>query len=133
MGQSEARRLLDFDQPIGLLMLHWVPEEVDPLGLRPGTGPRRRRAVSGDHPGHRGHQGHQGESLTGATDVIKRSESPDQVNSRSHAEVVRLFEGSDPAEPGVVRCDEWHPAGPAEIASEPGMNTLVCAKVGRMS
>ncbi|MFD1146648.1 SAM-dependent methyltransferase [Saccharothrix hoggarensis] len=134
LGSAEARRLLDFDEPIGLLMLlvlHWVPDEDDPLGLlaryRDALAPGSHLAITHVTADH------QDESLTEATEVIKRSKSPDQVNARSHAEVTRLFTGFELVEPGLVGCGEWRPGGPADIAPESGMNMLVYAGVGRKS
>ncbi|ONI83546.1 hypothetical protein ALI22I_34220 [Saccharothrix sp. ALI-22-I] len=132
LGSDEARRLLDFDQPIGLLMLlmlHWVPDSSDPRGL---LGRYRDALPSGSFLAiTHVTADHQGENLAEATDVIKRSKSPDQVNLRSHAEVMGLFEGYELVEPGLVGCGEWRPTGPADIAAEPGMNMLVYAGVGR--
>ncbi|MEU4768728.1 SAM-dependent methyltransferase [Actinosynnema sp. NPDC023794] len=132
LGSDAARRLLDFDQPIGvlmLLMLHWVPDSADPRALvaryRDALAPGSYLAVThatGDN---------QSENLTGATDAIKRSNSPDQVNLRSHADIEEMFDGFELVEPGLVGCGEWRPGGPGDIATEPDMNMLVYAGVGR--
>jgi hypothetical protein len=132
LASLHAQRLLDLDEPVGLLMLlmlHWIPDESDPPSLMA----RYRDAlasgsflamthVTGDH---------QGENLSEATDVIKRSKSPDQVTLRTHAQVMDLFAGFDFVEPGLVGCGEWRPGGPGDIADEPDMNMLVYAGVGR--
>jgi hypothetical protein len=132
IGSPQVKRLLNFDEPIGLLMLlmlHWIPDESDPPGLMaryrdalPSGSLFAMTHVTGDH---------QGESLTEATDVIKRSKSPDQVNLRTHAQVTGLFDGFELVEPGLVGCGEWRPRGPGDIADEPEMNMLVYAGVGR--
>ncbi|SDD11107.1 SAM-dependent methyltransferase [Actinokineospora iranica] len=132
LSSPEVRGLIDLDQPVGLLMLlmlHWVPDESDPVGLMArycaALAPGSHLAithVSGDH---------QGEKLSEATDVIKRSNSPDQVTLRTHAQVTALFAGLELVEPGLVGCGEWRPRGPGDIAGEPGMNMLVYAGVGR--
>ena len=132
LGSDAARRLLDFDRPIGVLMLlmsHWVPDSADPRGLvaryRDALAPGSYLAVThatGDN---------QSENLADATDAIKRSNSPDQVNLRSLAEIEELFDGFELVEPGLVGCGEWRPGGPGDIASEPDMNMLAYACVGR--
>ncbi|PSL58489.1 S-adenosyl methyltransferase [Saccharothrix carnea] len=132
LGSDAARRLLDFEQPIGvlmLLMLHWVPDEADPRALvtryRDALAPGSYLAithVTGDN---------QSDNLSDATDAIKQSNSPDQVNLRSHAEITRMFDGFELVAPGLVGCGEWRPGGPGDIASEPDMNMLVYAGVGR--
>jgi hypothetical protein len=132
LASPQAQRLLDLDQPVGLLMLlmmHWIPDESDPPALMaryrdalPSGSYLAMTHVTGDH---------HGENLAEATDVIKRSKSPDQVTLRTHAQVTALFNGYELVEPGLVGCGEWRPSGPGDIASEPGMNMLVYAGVGR--
>ncbi|QWF81848.1 hypothetical protein HUW46_05281 [Amycolatopsis sp. CA-230715] len=131
LAHPDTRRLLDFDQPVGLLMLlmlHWIPDDSDPLALLaryrdalPGGSYLAITHVTGDH---------QGENLTEATDVIKRSKSPDQITLRTRARIAELFTGFDLVEPGLVGCAEWRPRGPADISDEPDMNMLVYAGVG---
>jgi hypothetical protein len=132
LASPEAKSLLNFDEPVGLLMLlmlHWIPDSDDPAGLMtryrdalPSGSCLALTHVSGDH---------QGEELADATDIIKRSKSPDQVNLRTHAQVTALFDGFDLVEPGLVGCGEWRPGGPGDIADQPDMNMLVYAGVGR--
>ena len=131
MDSPAAQHLLDFDEPIGLLMLlmlHWVPDDSDPWDLMSRYRGALARGsclaishVSGDH---------QGENLAEATDVIKKSKSPDQVNLRSHSEISSLFGGFELVEPGLVGCGEWRPAGPADISDTSEINMLVYAGVG---
>ncbi|WP_375336721.1 SAM-dependent methyltransferase [Amycolatopsis sp. SID8362] len=128
----QVRALLDFEKPVGLLMLlmlHWVPDESGPLelvgrygaALAPGSFLAITH-VTGDH---------QGENLEEATEAIKESRSPDQVNLRTHAQVTELFTGFEIVEPGLVGCGEWRPAGPADISAAAEMNMLVYAGIGR--
>ncbi|ASR39294.1 hypothetical protein BAY61_14655 [Prauserella marina] len=131
-ASSAARNLLDLDEPVGLLMLlmlHWIPDDSDPAGLMKrylaplASGSQLAMThVSADH---------QGDNLTEATDVIKKSKSPDQVNARGHAEITALFAGFELVEPGLVGCGEWRPRGPADISDKPDMNMLVYGGVGR--
>ncbi|WP_414719822.1 SAM-dependent methyltransferase [Umezawaea sp.] len=131
LDSPEVRRLLDLDQPVGLLMLlmlHWVDDESDPPGLlaryRAALAPGSHLAVthaSGDH---------QGDEVTDATEVIRRSRSQDQMNLRTRAEIGELLTGFDLLEPGLVGCGEWRPEGPADISDSPDMNMLVYAAVG---
>ncbi|HWO63894.1 MAG TPA: SAM-dependent methyltransferase [Umezawaea sp.] len=131
LTSPEARRLLDFDEPVGLLMLlmlHWVDDESDLPGLldrySAALAPGSHLAVthaSGDHQGH---------EVTDATEVIRRSRSQDQMNLRTHGEIADLLKGFDLVEPGLVGCGEWRPEGPADISDSPDMNMLVYAAVG---
>ncbi|MFI5591393.1 SAM-dependent methyltransferase [Amycolatopsis sp. NPDC051758] len=132
LESPEVRGLLDLGRPVGLLMLlmlHWVPDESDPLDLvgryRAALAPGSFLAithVTGDH---------QGDNLEEATDVIKESRSPDQVTLRTHAQVSDLFAGFEIVEPGLVGCGEWRPSGPADISDAAAMNMLVYAGIGR--
>ncbi|GAA0255171.1 SAM-dependent methyltransferase [Saccharothrix mutabilis subsp. mutabilis] len=127
-----TRSLIDFDQPVGLLfllVLHWVPDESNPHALlaryRDALAPGSFLAlthVSADH---------QDSTLTAATDVIKRSNSPDQITERTHAQVTALFGDFDLVEPGLVGCGEWRPHGPGDISDRPNMNMLVYAGVAQ--
>ncbi|MCE7006298.1 SAM-dependent methyltransferase [Kibdelosporangium philippinense] len=127
-----AKQSLDFDKPIGLLMLlmlHWVADEDDPHGLLE----RYRSALA---PGSYFALTHvtsdnQGENLTEATDVIQRSKSQDQVNTRTRAEIETMFGEFELVDPGLVGCALWRPGGPGDVADNPDMNMLVYAGVGR--
>jgi hypothetical protein len=132
LGSPEVARLLNFDEPVGLLMLlmlHWVPDEDDPRGLlerywaplAPGSFFAVTHATSDN----------QGEELAEATGVIRRSNSPDQMNLRTRDQVMDMFGPFELVEPGLVGCAMWRPGGPGDIADDPGMNMLVYAGVGR--
>ncbi|RKT57300.1 S-adenosyl methyltransferase [Saccharothrix australiensis] len=132
LTSAPVRRLLDLDQPVGvlmLLMLHWVPDEWEPARLvaryrdaLPAGSYLAASHVSADHVGSRMHR---------AAEMIERSGSPDRMAVRTHAEILALFDGFDLVEPGLVGCGEWRPSGPADIADEPMMNMLLYAGVGR--
>ncbi|WP_268891578.1 SAM-dependent methyltransferase [Lentzea tibetensis] len=132
LASPEVRRLLNLDEPVGLLMLlmmHWVPDESDPPALmkvyRDALAPGSYLAmthVSADH---------QDDAVSAATDVIKKSRSADQMTMRSYDQVHALFDGYELVEPGLVGCGEWRPDGPGDIADEYGMNMLAYAGVGR--
>ncbi|MFE0021507.1 SAM-dependent methyltransferase [Amycolatopsis sp. NPDC059021] len=130
-ASPQVRELLNLDEPVGLLMLlmlHWIPDEADPLGLMRQY---HDALASGSHLAitHVSHD-NQETGLTEVADVIKRSKSPDQVNARTHARIVELFDGFDLVEPGLVGCGEWRPSGPADISGQAAMNTLLYAGVG---
>lgn len=132
LDSPEARRLLDLSKPVGLLMLlmvHWIPDESDPLGLlaryreplAPGSYFALTHATSDQ----------QGERLSEAADIIERSKSPDQLTVRSHARILPMFGEFELVEPGLVGCGMWRPGGPADVTDDSDMNTLVYAGVGR--
>jgi len=131
LESPQVRGLLDLDEPVGLLMLlmlHWIPDESDPLDL---VGRYRAVMADGSFLAITHVTGdHQGENLTEATDVIKESRSPDQVTLRTRAQVTELFTGFEIVEPGLVGCGEWRPSGPADISDASDMNMLVYAGIG---
>jgi hypothetical protein len=132
LGSSEVRRLLDFDEPIALLMVmmvHWVPDSDDPWNLitryRDALPTGSYLALSHVTADQRQDQ------ISDAKDMIQESRSADQLTPRSHDQVVRLFDGFDLVEPGVVGCGLWHPSGPGDIADNHELNAHVYAGVGK--
>src|SRR5262249_62020098 len=96
----QARRLLDFDEPVGvlmLLMLHWLPDESDPLGLLA----RYREPLAGGSCLAITHvmRDDQDDRLAEATGGIQRSRSVDPMTPRSPAEVVPMFGDFELLEP----------------------------------
>ena len=132
LNSGEVRRLLDFDEPIGLLMLlmlHWVPDEDAPEKLvahyrdaLPAGSFLVMTHVAKDQID---------ESVDQAAAVVNRSKSADQMHMRTHEQVSALFDGFDLVEPGLVGCGEWRPDGPGDFADEASMNMFLYAGVGR--
>jgi hypothetical protein len=127
----ETQRILDFDEPIGLLAVtigHHVPDERDPVGVFA----RYRDAVargsylaithsSSDFPANRNEE-------TG--EMMKRSQI--NISLRSRAEILELFKGFELVKPGLVSTSQWHPdrdADAAVDAAEDGMYAGVGRKV----
>ncbi|MGX7829127.1 SAM-dependent methyltransferase [Actinokineospora sp. 24-640] len=132
LGHPETRRLLDFDQPVGLLvlmMLHWLPDESDPWRLvatyRDALAPGSHLAITHVTADH------QDQRLSDVTELIKDSRSADQLNERSHEQVLALFSGFDMVEPGLVGCAAWRTTGPGDMSETPEMNMVICGGVGR--
>lgn len=131
-GSPEARRLLDLDQPVGVLMLfmlHWVPDEWDPVAL---LAEYHKRVAPGSllaitHASH----DRKAEAINEVADLIVRSKSRDLVQLRSQAEIETMFAGFDLVEPGLVGCGLWRPEGAGDIAAEADMNSQFYAGIGR--
>ncbi|MDQ3786741.1 MAG: SAM-dependent methyltransferase [Actinomycetota bacterium] len=132
LGHPETRGLLDFDQPIGLLMLmmlHWLPDDADPWGLmaryRDALAPGSYLAithVTGDN---------QEPDVAEVTDLIKESRSADQLTERPHDQVLRLFGDFELVEPGLVGCAAWRAAGPGDMSDTPETNRVIYGGVAR--
>lgn len=132
--QPEIRELLDFDQPIGLLMLmvlHYVPDDWNPWdviaeyrdALPPGSFLVISHLTDDQRP----------DQWTEVAQLVRRSRTADQLSYRSHAEVVRFFDGFELVEPGVVGDGLWRPAGPGDFSDDPDVNVHVYAGVGYKS
>ncbi len=132
LDHPETRGLLDFDQPVGLLMLmmlHWLPDDADPWGLmaryRDALAPGSYLAithVTGDH---------QEPDVAEVTGLIKESRSADQLTERPHEDVLRLFGDFELVEPGLVGCAAWRPAGPGDMSDTPETNRVIYGGVAR--
>ena len=106
------RKLIDFGQPVGLLMvtvLHFVPDYDDPAASSPGSRPRSR----GQLPGYLARHLRGGAGRGGAgggdlhQDVRRRPGTPARTR-----EILRFFDGFDLVEPGLVYLPLWRPDGP---------------------
>jgi hypothetical protein len=124
-----ARRLLDPEQPIGLLapMLHFLPDR-----LRPGdvVAAYRDRLASGSHLviAHATGDGDP-PGLAEVTEAYRGSRFP--AYPRTRAQILRLCHGFDLVEPGLVAVNEWRPQGPGDASANPHVNSLLYGAVGR--
>ncbi|MEV4318825.1 SAM-dependent methyltransferase [Actinocrispum sp. NPDC049592] len=132
LNHHVTRRLLRRDEPIGLLlimMVHWVPDSDDPHGLiaryRDALPDGSYIALSHVTPDERQDQ------ITDAKDMIKQSRSADQLTPRTYDEVLRLFDGFELLEPGLVGCGVWRPEHAGDFADNPELNSHVYAGVAR--
>ncbi|MGH3899385.1 MAG: SAM-dependent methyltransferase [Pseudonocardiaceae bacterium] len=130
LDHPETKRLLDFDQPIGLLMvalLHFVPDSWDPVDV---LARYRDRLVPGSYLAL-SHVTADGKPAGQTKAVQLYNDTPEPVYSRSQKEVLQLFAGYELIEPGLVGCAFWRPAGPGDTSDHADMNTLLYGGVGR--
>jgi S-adenosyl methyltransferase len=118
LAHPEVRGLLDFGQPIALLLLavlHFIQDADDPAGivtrLRDALPPGSYLALS------HGTADGMSEEAKRATELFSRSTTPPAT--RTHAEVERLFAGFELVEPGLVWAPQWHPEHPEEVGEHP--------------
>jgi len=124
-----TRRVLDVDRPICLIapMLHFIPDASDPAGFLAAY---RDRLAPGSHlvllhvttdfdaPG-----------LDRAIELYQHTHY--RIHPRTRAEVVRMCAGFDLLEPGLVGFAEWRPEGPGDVSTNPVINKILYAAVGR--
>ena len=119
LANEDTWRLTDFSQPVGLLLmlvLHFIPDADDPwrivATLRDALAPGSYLVI-----GHATDEGNP-TMAQAASKVYNRSVST-QMNLRSHAEIMRFFDGFDLVEPGLVYTPLWRPDSPADVPENP--------------
>jgi SAM-dependent methyltransferase len=130
LASDDTRRLIDFSQPAGLLLmvvLHFITDAEDPwqivATLRDALAPGSYLVI--------GHGTDEGSpvAVRAASKVYNRSVST-QMNLRSRGEIMRFFDGFDLLEPGLVYPPLWRPDSPADVPSDPAKYWCL-AGVGR--
>lgn len=111
--------LLDFERPIGLLMvalLHVVPDVDDPYGI---VAHLRDELSPGSHIviGHGTHDSRP-EEVSKLTAISRQT--PTAMTTRTREDVVRFFDGFELVDPGVVWAPLWRPDSPEDVPEDPG-------------
>ncbi|SHN30785.1 SAM-dependent methyltransferase [Actinacidiphila paucisporea] len=113
--------MIDFDQPVGLMLmaiLHFVTDDEDPMGL---VAAYRDALPDGSYLilSHTTGDFHQLDGDAGeARDVYRDKRATATLTLRSHAEVLRFFDGFDLVDPGLVQPPLWRPDGPVPSEQE---------------
>ena len=120
VGHPEVRELIDFDQPIGLLLmaiLHFIPDDEDPYGIvarfRDGLPAGSYLAVS---HGTRDIPVRPDMSAQEMAEMGTKAEGLYQLTTgslvtRTRTEVERFFDGFELLDPGLVEIQLWRPDG----------------------
>ncbi len=111
LGHPDVAALVDFSQPVGLLMvtvLHFVPDSDDPAAI---VGRFARALTPGSFLviSHVTHEAAPGKAAE-IQDLYKNTSAA--VHTRTNAEIARFFAGFDLVEPGLVYLPAWRPDGP---------------------
>ncbi len=129
LAHQDVRDLLDFSQPIGLLLvavMQFIPEEDNPPGivgrLRDALAPGSYVVMSQPTNDSRGEEAARVEKLIG------RVPSPFRFATRASFE--RLFAGWELVDPGIVWVPQWHPDSPDDVDDHPERSS-VYAGAGR--
>jgi S-adenosyl methyltransferase len=123
LSSVTTRRLLDFSEPVGLLMVgvvQFIPDEDDPWALA-----RRYRdtLASGSYLALSAFTWDNApEGMAGAVEVFRNSQDP--IHPRTRAEIVRMFEGFELVEPGIVYTPEWRPERPEDVGDNAERSNL---------
>ncbi|MGW4368222.1 SAM-dependent methyltransferase [Nocardia takedensis] len=130
LDQARATGLIDFDRPVGLLLvavLHLLSDEDGPAAkvadlraaVRPGSHVAISHLTSELRPEDAG--------LLGASAA---SSSRVGIHFRPRSAIEAMFEGWEPVEPGVVELPLWRPESDRDRHEAPG-RSLGLAGVGR--
>ncbi|MGH4025757.1 MAG: SAM-dependent methyltransferase [Pseudonocardiaceae bacterium] len=124
LTHPKTRRLLDFDAPIGLLivaMFHYITDSDDPMGLLA----RYREALA---PGSHLVMSHMCTELNpaGVASVVTLMNSgPNPVHPRPRAEIADLFTGYQVLEPGLVPTPLWRPDAGCDAGDDAGDDVML--------
>ncbi|HEV3362377.1 MAG TPA: SAM-dependent methyltransferase [Pseudonocardiaceae bacterium] len=113
----DTRRLLDFDEPIAVLMvalLHFIPDSDDPKSLLK----RYHEALAPGSYLVMSHATDEGLNIRvgAAAELYRTTDRPAYVRDR--AQITELFDGFELVEPGVVYTPQWRP-DPTDAVAEP--------------
>ena len=129
LDNRATRRLLDFDKPVGLLMVgafHFVPPEKDPAAI---IAAYRDAFPAGSYLAFSQFTSDMTPAaMAKVVEVMKSSRDP--MYPRTHAEIVGLFDGFELLDPGVVSTSRWRPLSAMDVASDPEQDGIF-AGVGR--
>ncbi|MQA12903.1 MAG: hypothetical protein GEV09_01685 [Pseudonocardiaceae bacterium] len=126
---AETQQLLDFDEPVGLLMVavfHLVPDEQHPREI---VARYRDRLAAGSYLALSHFTADsRPEEMAAVVELSRRMD--DRFYPRTRAEVTDLFAGFDLVEPGVVGTALWRPESPEELGPD-AEHSEIYAGVGR--
>jgi hypothetical protein len=129
LADPRLRKLIDLDQPVGVLLvavLHLLGDADDPRGvvaaIRDAIAPGSYIVISHLTSAQRPEDAAQLESARERTGV--------GIYFRSRDEIMSLFDGLTLVEPGVVELPLWRPESANDVHEEPG-RSLGLAGVGR--
>ncbi len=125
-----TRRLIDFTQPTGLLLvaiLHFIGDADDPAGV---VAALRDRLASGSYLVLCHATSDSRPAVTQAAAKVYQRGVSTEGRARSRAEILKLFDGFDLLEPGLVYLPEWHPDSPGDVPEGPSQFWFL-AGVGR--
>jgi SAM-dependent methyltransferase len=124
LGHPEVRELIDFDQPIALLLvaiLHFIPDEEGPLGivarLRDALPTGSYLVISHatrDIPVRTDMSAEAMAEMGARVERLYQQTTAFMV-TRARAQVERFFDGVDLLDPGLVEIQLWRPDDPNSI------------------
>lgn len=131
MNHAEVKGLLDFSQPVAVLLLlivQAIPDDEEAYGavrtLRSALAPDSYIAIS-----HATLDKAPPEFVEQTVKISAGTSTP--TIYRSRAEILQFFEGFELVEPGLVYVPLWRPEGPDDVFLDCPERALACGGVGR--
>ncbi|MFJ2030782.1 SAM-dependent methyltransferase [Streptosporangium sp. NPDC087985] len=119
---AELRKHVDFDRPVAFLLLavlHFIPDEHTGDEHTGGAGAYEivRRLHEASAPGSHLVVSHATDTRPDTTPEALEiyNQATAALSLRTHAEITRLFDGYQLAEPGLVFPKDWRPDGPPPL------------------
>lgn len=120
LARAADTGLIDFTQPVALLLIavvHFIHDDEDPWrivgtlkdALAPGSFLALTHGTEDGKP----------DVAHAAEKVYQRAVTAD-LRMRPRADILRLFDGLELIEPGLVTSPQWHPESPADLPADPG-------------
>lgn len=123
LASTATKRLIDFSEPLGLLMVgvvQFIPDGDDPWAL---AGRYRDMLAPGSYFGLSAFTADNAPAgMASAVEVFKNSQDP--IYPRTREEIVRMFDGFALVDPGVVYTPEWRPERPEDVGDNAGRSNL---------
>jgi S-adenosyl methyltransferase len=119
LGSDRVGKLIDFEQPVGLLLVsvvHYLADDDDPWGV---VAALRDALPAGSYLALSHATDESRPEVVHAAERVFRRGSHGRGRVRSRAEIQRLFDGFQLTEPGVVYVPQWRPDCPDEVPADP--------------
>jgi len=120
LAHPGARRLIDFSQPVGLLLvavLHFVSDADDPWQL---VGTLREALAPGSYLVLCHGTDESKPEVAQATEKVYNRSVAASATVRSRAQIERFFDGFELVEPGLTYMSQWRPDTPDDVPGDPG-------------
>jgi SAM-dependent methyltransferase len=127
LDDAELRTLIDFDEPVGVLfisVLPFVTDEEDPARV---VGAFRERMATGSYLVISHASAHSDPTAMAQAEAAFANSST-RIIPRSHTEILRLFDGFELVEPGLVDIERWRSetgGPPTKLRAEGGVGRKV--------
>jgi hypothetical protein len=123
LNSAEVKSVLDLDEPLGLLMVgvvQFVADSDDPWEL---AARYRDVMAAGSYFGLSAFTSDNAPAgMASAVEVFKKSQDP--IYPRTRDEIVRLFDGYELVEPGIVYTPEWRPERQEDVGDNADRSNL---------